>query len=99
MQQEFGIWHTKCFPKSKPPTEADLKEICKKMGYIEPAHPKARALIDDDIGMIDPLSLFLFALLISFVFFFCFNLINTQCWKAYHHPQKPWNTSKDQTEM
>lgn len=50
MQQEFGIWHTKCFPRSKPPTQTDLVEICRKMGYIDPVTPKARARLENDIG-------------------------------------------------
>ncbi|XP_063702432.1 serine protease nudel [Culicoides brevitarsis] len=51
MQQEFGVWHTKCFPKSKPPTQTDLIEICRKMGYIDPKYPKARARVDNETVM------------------------------------------------
>lgn len=52
MQQEFGVWHTKCFPKSKPPTQEDLIEICRTMGYINPQHAKARARVDNETGII-----------------------------------------------
>lgn len=68
MQQEFGIWHTKCFPKSKPPTEKDLIEICKKMGYINPIQPKARARVDNETGNGSHLN----------IFFCFFNALNTK---------------------
>lgn len=50
MQQEFGVWHTKCFPKSKPPTEIDLFEVCRKLGYATIQMPKARTRIDTETG-------------------------------------------------
>lgn len=33
MQRSFGIWHTKCFPKSSPPTQDELEELCRKLGF------------------------------------------------------------------
>lgn len=33
MQRSFGIWHTKCFPKSSPPTLEELEDLCKKLGF------------------------------------------------------------------
>lgn len=58
MKQDNGIWHTKCFLKSKPPTESDLVELCKKLGYIDPISPKARTRVDNDTGKISSVHLF-----------------------------------------
>ncbi|XP_055376731.1 serine protease nudel [Condylostylus longicornis] len=34
IEQSFGVWHTKCFPRNKPlPSQKDIWEICKKLGY------------------------------------------------------------------
>lgn len=33
MERSFGIWHTKCFPKSTPPSQQELEDLCKKLGF------------------------------------------------------------------
>nr|NP_523947.2 nudel [Drosophila melanogaster]P98159.2 RecName: Full=Serine protease nudel; Flags: Precursor [Drosophila melanogaster]AAF50656.1 nudel [Drosophila melanogaster] len=47
IEQTYGIWHTKCFPKSKPPQVDEVREICKKLGYNPYRQPSYR-LIDDE---------------------------------------------------
>jgi hypothetical protein len=27
----MGMWHTKCFPKSSPPTQAEIEKICNQL--------------------------------------------------------------------
>lgn len=46
IEQSYGIWHTKCFPKSKPPGINEVREICKKLGYNPDRLPSYR-LLDD----------------------------------------------------
>ncbi|XP_037949020.1 serine protease nudel [Teleopsis dalmanni] len=46
IEQSYGIWHTKCFPKSTPPNTYEVKQICKKLGYSPYRHPQYR-IIDD----------------------------------------------------
>ncbi|KAM8710459.1 hypothetical protein ACLKA7_017128 [Drosophila subpalustris] len=46
IEQSYGIWHTKCFPKSTPPSTAEVREICRKLGYNPDRQPSYR-LIDD----------------------------------------------------
>ncbi|XP_017135942.1 serine protease nudel [Drosophila miranda] len=47
IEQTYGIWHTKCFPKSAPPNMDEVREICKKLGYNPYRQPSYR-LIDDE---------------------------------------------------
>ncbi|XP_070070501.1 serine protease nudel [Drosophila takahashii] len=47
IEQTYGIWHTKCFPKSKPLQVDEVREICKKLGYNPYRQPSYR-LIDDE---------------------------------------------------
>ncbi|KAH8305277.1 hypothetical protein KR018_010024, partial [Drosophila ironensis] len=47
IEQTYGIWHTKCFPKSSPPQVDEVREICKKLGYNPYRQPSYR-LIDDE---------------------------------------------------
>uniref|UniRef100_A0A1A9V3W0 SRCR domain-containing protein n=1 Tax=Glossina austeni TaxID=7395 RepID=A0A1A9V3W0_GLOAU len=49
IEQKFGLWETKCFPKSTPPTIADVREICRKLGYHLYNQPSYR-LIDDALS-------------------------------------------------
>ena len=35
MQQTYGVWHTKCFPKPNPPTQSELEAICRRIGYTD----------------------------------------------------------------
>ncbi|KAH8418283.1 hypothetical protein KR222_011544, partial [Zaprionus bogoriensis] len=46
IEQSYGIWHTKCFPKSTPPSVAEVREICRKLGFNPDRQPSYR-LIDD----------------------------------------------------
>ncbi|XP_017080584.2 serine protease nudel [Drosophila eugracilis] len=47
IEQTYGIWHTKCFPKSQPPQIDEVRDICKKLGYNPYRQPSYR-LIDDE---------------------------------------------------
>lgn len=51
IEQKFGLWETKCFPKSNPPTIAEVREICRKLGYHLYNHPSYR-LIDDALNTV-----------------------------------------------
>ncbi|XP_030372778.1 serine protease nudel [Scaptodrosophila lebanonensis] len=46
IEQSYGIWHTKCFPKSTPPGIKEVRAICAKLGYNPYRQPSYR-LIDD----------------------------------------------------
>lgn len=46
IEQSYGIWHTKCFPKSSPPDSSEVRQICHKLGYNPHRQPNYR-LIDD----------------------------------------------------
>lgn len=46
IEQTYGIWHTKCFPKTSPPSISEVRDICKKLGYNPDRFPSYR-LIDD----------------------------------------------------
>lgn len=45
MQRSFGVWHTKCFPKISPPTQAELESLCEQIGFANATDVKGR-LID-----------------------------------------------------
>ncbi|XP_059216727.1 serine protease nudel [Stomoxys calcitrans] len=46
IEQSYGVWHTKCFPKSSPPNVTVVRQICSKLGYNPYLQPSYR-LIDD----------------------------------------------------
>ncbi|XP_053955273.1 serine protease nudel isoform X2 [Anastrepha ludens] len=46
IEQTYGVWHTKCFPRSNPPDVKDVREICKKLGFNPYKLPSYR-IIDD----------------------------------------------------
>lgn len=33
IQQSYGVWHTKCFPKPHEPTLEEIADICRKVGF------------------------------------------------------------------
>lgn len=37
----MGLWHTKCFPKSSEPTQDDVDEICKQLGFNDVQNSQA----------------------------------------------------------
>jgi hypothetical protein len=45
----MGLWHSKCYPKSSEPTQDDVDEICKQLGFTEVKKPQAklRGLAED----------------------------------------------------
>lgn len=47
MQRSFGIWHTKCFPKSSPPTQEELEDLCKQLGHQDTSNAKGRVKISN----------------------------------------------------
>ncbi|XP_073841369.1 serine protease nudel [Musca autumnalis] len=49
IEQSYGVWHTKCFPKSNPPDVKEVRRICSKLGY-NPYHQPSYRLIDDSIN-------------------------------------------------
>lgn len=44
MQRSYGIWHTKCFPRSSPPSQEELEDLCKKLGFKELASAHGRVV-------------------------------------------------------
>lgn len=50
IQQSYGVWHTKCFPKPNEPTEDEISDICRKVGYTD-LH-KARGRIIHEPGLL-----------------------------------------------
>ncbi|XP_017840080.1 serine protease nudel [Drosophila busckii] len=46
IEQTYGVWHTKCFPKSTPPSNDEVRQICRQLGYSPDRQPSYR-LIDD----------------------------------------------------
>lgn len=42
IKQTFGIWHTKCYHKAKPPTDGEMVSLCRELGYDPPKPPKFR---------------------------------------------------------
>ncbi|KAM7355778.1 serine protease nudel isoform 2-T2 [Cochliomyia hominivorax] len=49
LEQSYGVWHTKCFPKSAPPDMSEVRQICQKLGYSPYRQPSYR-LIDDALN-------------------------------------------------
>ncbi|XP_055910873.1 serine protease nudel [Eupeodes corollae] len=50
-EQSYGIWHTKCFPRQRPPDSDEVSEICRKLGYHSRRPPSYR-LIDDNADIV-----------------------------------------------
>lgn len=48
IEQSFGIWHTKCFPKNQPPNSTEIGDICKQLGYKSATKPDFRIIEDGD---------------------------------------------------
>jgi hypothetical protein len=46
MQRTYGIWHTKCFPKSEPPNQVELEELCKQLGFKNVSKAEGRIASD-----------------------------------------------------
>lgn len=46
IEQSYGVWHTKCFPKPKEPTTAELNEICQKVGYRDVHQARGRIVLN-----------------------------------------------------
>lgn len=46
----MGLWHTKCYPKSSEPTQDDVNEMCKQLGFTDVKTPQAklRGLADEN---------------------------------------------------
>lgn len=42
LEKSFGIWHTKCFPKTTAPTRDELEMLCKKLGVTDVTKADAR---------------------------------------------------------
>ncbi|XP_055842461.1 serine protease nudel [Episyrphus balteatus] len=50
-EQSYGVWHTKCFPRHRPPDSNEVAEICRKLGYNNWRPPSYR-LIDDNADIV-----------------------------------------------
>lgn len=48
IEQSFGIWHTKCFPRNQPPNTTEIADICKQLGYKTIKKPDFRFIEDED---------------------------------------------------
>ncbi|XP_004525699.1 serine protease nudel isoform X2 [Ceratitis capitata] len=46
IEQTYGVWHTKCFPRSRPPDVNEVRQICKQLGFSPFKQPSYR-IIDD----------------------------------------------------
>lgn len=46
IEQSYGVWHTKCFPKPKEPTNEDIVEICQKVGYRDVQQARGRIVLE-----------------------------------------------------
>lgn len=46
IEQSYGVWHTKCFPKPREPTPEDIIEICQKVGYRDVHHARSRIILE-----------------------------------------------------
>lgn len=44
MERSYGIWHTKCFPRSSPPSQEELEDLCKKLGFNETTKAVGRVI-------------------------------------------------------
>lgn len=52
IEQTFGIWHTKCFPKEHVPNDADVAELCVELGYQQ-NRPSYRVIDSDNSSMLN----------------------------------------------
>lgn len=48
IQQTYGIWHTKCFPRPTPPTDAEVQNICQQIGYYDATRARGRIIDEND---------------------------------------------------
>lgn len=44
IEQSYGIWHTKCFPRSNPPDQNEIQDICKQLGYLNTSKVNFRVI-------------------------------------------------------
>lgn len=44
IEQTYGVWHTKCFPKHQPRNETELIHICHRLGYAAATSVKWRVI-------------------------------------------------------
>lgn len=48
----MGLWHTKCFPKSSPPTQTEIEDICSQLNLkSKNFQPQARLKTSTNITM------------------------------------------------
>lgn len=47
IEQHYGIWHTKCYPRENPPDLLEVQRVCRSMGYNGQLRPTFR-IIDDN---------------------------------------------------
>lgn len=48
IEQHYGIWHTKCYPRENPPDLTEVQRLCRLMGYNGRSRPTFR-IIDDSL--------------------------------------------------
>ncbi|XP_018802271.1 PREDICTED: serine protease nudel [Bactrocera latifrons] len=51
IEQSYGVWHTKCFPRNSPPDLKEVRQICKKLGFSPYKQPSYR-IIDDAVKQV-----------------------------------------------
>jgi hypothetical protein len=47
VEQKYGVWQSKCFNKLKPPSQEELEEICRHIGYRNVTSAQVRTRPDD----------------------------------------------------
>jgi hypothetical protein len=47
VEQKYGMWQSKCFDKNKPPSQEELDEMCRSIGYRNVKTAQARTRPDD----------------------------------------------------
>lgn len=49
IEQTYGVWHTKCYPKPHHPSDEEIRDICIKVGYHNASNATGRVVYDSGI--------------------------------------------------
>ncbi|XP_067643607.1 serine protease nudel isoform X1 [Eurosta solidaginis] len=53
IEQTYGVWHTKCFPRKSPPDVREVRKICKQLGYSPYKQPSYRVIDDAAMAVVE----------------------------------------------